>query len=98
MANMNGKGVMERRTLTYSGNVQGVGFRWTTVQLSRGFDVSGFVRNLDNGSVELVAEGQKGELDRFLAAVADEMRANIREVQSQVSPGTGEFDSFDVRH
>ena len=95
---MNGKGVMERRTLIYSGYVQGVGFRWTTVQLSRGFDVSGFVRNLDNGSVELVAEGQKGELDQFLAAVADEMQANIREVQIQVSPGTGEFGSFDIRH
>jgi acylphosphatase len=95
---MNGKGDVERRTLNYTGDVQGVGFRWTTVQLARGFAVNGFVRNLNNGSVELVAEGQKDELDRFLAAVADEMQSNIHQVQIQVSPGTGEFMSFFIRH
>jgi acylphosphatase len=86
----------ERRTVVYSGRVQGVGFRWTTVQQSRRFAVGGFVRNRDDGSVELVAEGEPGELDRFLAAVAEAMKAHIRETRSSRSPGTGEFGGFTI--
>lgn len=55
----------------YSGRVQGVGFRYTVKSLVAGFDVSGTVRNLDDGRVELIAVGERDELDAFLQAVAD---------------------------
>ncbi len=55
----------------YSGRVQGVGFRYTVKSLVAGFDVSGTVRNLDDGRVELIAVGERDELDAFLQAIAD---------------------------
>ncbi len=56
----------------YSGNVQGVGFRYTVTSVARGFEVTGTVRNLPDGRVELVAEGAKGELEAFRQAIRDE--------------------------
>ena len=46
----------------YAGNVQGVGFRYTIKQLAKGFDVTGWVRNLSDGRVELRASGAPDEL------------------------------------
>ena len=68
---------MHRRIVHYSGRVQGVGFRYTTNRVAANFDVVGFVRNLTDGRVELVADALPAELDRFLAAVADAMAGNI---------------------
>ena len=56
---------MERVTVLYTGRVQGVGFRMTVRQLACGFDVTGTVRNLPDGRVELIAEGAKAELKAF---------------------------------
>jgi acylphosphatase len=89
---------MERRTVTYSGNVQGVGFRYTAQRLATRYAVTGYVRNLPNGTVELVAEGQPNELDKFLAAVSERMRDYIRKVNVVKQPATGEFDDFRIRH
>ena len=55
----------------YSGSVQGVGFRYTVRTVANGFEVTGTVRNLADGSVELVAEGQKDELDAFRQGIKD---------------------------
>jgi len=55
----------------YSGHVQGVGFRYTTKSTAAGFEITGFVRNLSDGRVELVAEGRRDELEAFRAAVRD---------------------------
>ena len=61
---------MQRVTVHYSGRVQGVGFRATIRQLARGFDVTGTVRNLPDGRVELIAEGEKDEVTAFLEGIA----------------------------
>lgn len=61
---------MQRVTVHYSGRVQGVGFRATVRSLARGYDVTGSVRNLPDGRVELIAEGEKAELAAFLEGVA----------------------------
>ena len=55
----------------YSGVVQGVGFRYTVKSLARGFEVTGLVRNLLDGRVELVAEGERPELVAFAQAIRD---------------------------
>ncbi|MCS7090952.1 MAG: acylphosphatase [Verrucomicrobiota bacterium] len=60
-----------RMRILYSGHVQGVGFRYTTCQVARGFDVTGTVRNLADGRVELVAEGTREELEAFRRAIRD---------------------------
>lgn len=61
----------QRVTVFYSGRVQGVGFRYTTKTRAAGFDVSGTVRNLDDGRVELIAQGERAELEDFLADIRD---------------------------
>jgi acylphosphatase len=63
----------QRLTAHFSGNVQGVGFRYTTIHVAQRFDVTGYVRNLHDGRVELVAEGNETEVKQFLAAVQDAM-------------------------
>lgn len=64
---------MERSRLEiiYSGRVQGVGFRFNAKMTARGFDVTGTVKNLPDGRVELVAEGERAELEAFAQAIRD---------------------------
>ena len=80
--------VMQRecRRVYYSGRVQGVGFRFTAHRVSGGFDVAGSVRNLPDGRVELIAEGEPAELDAFLQAVRDSMSHYIRDVAIEPCP------------
>ena len=58
---MSGEDAAERRVVHYSGRVQGVGFRYTVRTLATRFAVTGFVRNLADGRVQLVVEGGPGE-------------------------------------
>jgi len=86
-----------RYSVLFSGNVQGVGFRFTTSAIAKHYDVSGYVRNLPGGQVELVAEGNCDELDRFLAALRQRMQDFIRNVKIDQSSATHEFSSFTIR-
>lgn len=88
----------ERRQAFYSGQVQGVGFRYTVRQLAENYAVAGFVRNLPDGRVELVAEGTPAELDRFMASIADRLAEQVRNVAVDVRPAIGEFGDFEIRH
>ena len=88
----------QRRQLTYSGNVQGVGFRYTARSIARSYDVVGYVRNLTDGRVELVAEGAADELDRFLDELAEQMSGQIRSVDCDRRPALGEFADFAIRY
>ena len=54
-----------RATVQYSGDVQGVGFRYTAVTIARGYNVSGYVQNLSDGRVRLVVEGHGGRSRTF---------------------------------
>ena len=87
----------QRRHVFYRGTVQGVGFRFTTRRLARGFAVAGFVRNLSDGRVEVVAEGESAEIDGFLQAIDDHMQGFVRSRDERVEPPTGEFTGFEVR-
>ena len=89
---------MERRRVHFAGHVQGVGFRYSAVSVARRYAVSGYVQNLSDGRVVLVAEGEVPELDRFLADLGETMRASIRETQSESGSPTGEFRGFQVRY
>ncbi|QDU59338.1 Acylphosphatase [Planctomycetes bacterium Pan216] len=88
--------VAERRRIQYSGFVQGVGFRFTTSEVARRFDVTGYVKNLANGDVEVVVEGYGPEIDRFVRAVDERMKGNIGDIRSESESPTGEFDGFAI--
>jgi acylphosphatase len=85
------------RHVTYSGRVQGVGFRYTARQLASGFAVTGYVRNLPGGDLELVAEGAPDQVDAFLAAVARRMADSIDRARVNEVPPAG-HDGFSIRH
>lgn len=81
----------------FHGRVQGVGFRYTTATIAKGFRVVGFVRNYPDGSVELVAEGLESDLDAFLAVIRRTFARNIHDEATHRGPATGEFMAFEIR-
>ena len=88
---------MERREVVFRGMVQGVGFRYTARAIARNHAVLGFVRNLADGRVQLVVEGQREEIGRYLEELNYHMADYIREARETVEEPTGEFDAFEVR-
>lgn len=89
---------MIRRTVHYSGRVQGVGFRFTAHSLAGKFPVCGYVKNLPDGRVEAVVDGEREVIERFLADVHQEMSGHIRGMTAHDSPATGQFAGFEVRY
>ncbi len=95
---------MIRITACFTGRVQGVGFRYTTTRIAQRFAVAGYVMNLPDGRVELVAEGDKKEAHALIAALKDALARNISDTKIDTGSATGEFgkpsdpDSFSVRY
>jgi acylphosphatase len=86
---------VQRVTVLYSGRVQGVGFRATVRHAARGYDVTGVVRNLPDGRVELVAEGMRAELEAFLNGIANgELGSYIEARPETWGPAHGHFHGF----
>jgi len=84
--------------VNYAGRVQGVGFRYTTREIAGHHPVAGYVKNLPDGSVELVAQGLPVDVERFLAAVAERFRGNLRGTNRRSVTVPEEFTTFDIRH
>ena len=86
-----------RMQVVYAGRVQGVGFRYTVRQVASGFEVTGLVRNLLDGRVELVAEGDRDELDAFRVAIRDAgLEAFIRQEAVTWSEPQGGLLGFQI--
>lgn len=84
-------------TVLYSGQVQGVGFRYTAKSVAAGFELTGTIRNLADGRVELVAEGSRAELEAFRAALLDAGLAGfIRDEKVDWFDATNEFRGFEI--
>ena len=83
----------------YEGYVQGVGFRWTIRHISKGFDVTGWVRNLPDGRVELQIAGEQEELRAFLDAIAkSELHAHIQRQTENKLETPVIARGFEIRH
>jgi len=88
---------MIRKHIYYKGRVQGVGFRYTALRTARNFEVTGYVQNQIDGSVELVVEGESPQVEEFLEDLAGAMGRYIRQVQEVEEPYEGGFMGFDVK-
>ncbi len=82
----------------FSGRVQGVGFRYQTLQVAKQFEVSGFVRNLSDGRVQLEAEGGESEVKGFVAEVKDQLSVFIRQTESSSERRAPRFKGFTIAH
>jgi acylphosphatase len=83
----------------YEGNVQGVGFRWSVRHAAKGFDVTGWIRNLPDQRVELQVSGEEDEVRAFLDSVAKgELHSLIHKLTENklVKPVTAR--GFEIRH
>ena len=87
-----------RRRVCFNGNVQGVGFRYTTCQIAKEYAVGGYVKNLLDGRVEIVAEGLPDEVDRFVSAVERIMKSCIEFTSATDSTATAEWTSFGIEY
>jgi len=81
----------------FSGRVQGVGFRFQTLQIAREFEVAGTVGNLGDGRVELEVEGAAEEIDAFVSAIAERLHGFIRKTERVDSRRAPRFQGFSVR-
>ena len=88
---------MERLHAVIHGYVQGVGFRYFVLRQADQLGLSGWVRNNDDGSVEVVAEGERDRLELLRAAVAEGPRmAHVERVEVAWSPATGGLARFEL--
>ena len=88
----------QRLTVCFSGRVQGVGFRYTAHSIARKYRVTGYVRNLADGRVELVAEGEPAETGAFLREVRERFFNHIRDERRDNGPVTGAYGGFEIQH
>lgn len=87
----------EQRIIIFEGDVQGVGFRYTATHLAQNYDIAGYVRNLSDGNVEVVAEGETAEIDSFLAVLGERFSGYIRNCRQSTARFKSSFHSFTVQ-
>jgi acylphosphatase len=87
---------MVARMVYYSGTVQGVGFRATTAHLARTYPVTGWVRNLPDGRVQLLVEGPAERVEAFLLAVRSYWRDYLKGEQQEEKPVSGGLTRFTI--
>lgn len=89
---------MKQLHVHFRGQVQGVGFRQTTSRLARGFEVTGWVKNLSDGRVELLAEGEEVELKRFFNVLLERMKSHIQETEVRWGSPSKQFQEFEITY
>ena len=88
---------MEQRWhVFFTGQVQGVGFRYTAVRAAWNRPITGWVRNLPDRRVEMIAEGDAAELQNFVSEVCENTFGNVTDMQVEKGPPTGEFRGFEI--
>lgn len=92
------KGVEKRLVCQIRGTVHGVGFRWSVQGVAERLGITGYVRNTDDGHVEVVAEGPTDALETLRAfCYRGPDGATVTGVHVSEEPATGEFASFEIR-
>jgi acylphosphatase len=88
---------VHHETIFFSGHVQGVGFRYSVLQVAKEFEVTGFVRNLADGRVQLETEGAKADIAAFIDAVQEKLHGYIRKVERSSDQRPAQFSGFAIK-
>jgi len=83
--------------IVYSGNVQGVGFRWTVQEIANSFGIFGWVKNSSDGTVEALCEGEEGDINLLMEKVKKAMGSYIHTARVDWNRPEGRLNSFDIR-
>jgi acylphosphatase len=89
---------MIAKHVNFKGRVQGVGFRYSCYRMAAGYEVTGFVRNLPDGSVELWAQGPANEVEAYLGAVEAYFGNAIRESTVNTTPMNPRYERFEIAY
>ena len=89
--------MIQQVSVYYSGRVQGIGFRYTCLEIARELGVTGRVQNLGDGRVEVTAEGSEDLLKSFLARLDERFSGYIRDAQVSWEPAVGGFRDFTIK-
>ena len=81
----------------FTGHVQGVGFRYTTLQIAQEVEVAGFVRNLADGRVQVEAEGRVAEVNALIAQIEERMHGYVRKVERSSGKRLPQFSGFAIK-
>jgi len=87
-----------RISINYTGRVQGVGFRWRVSQIAKSFSCTGYVKNLLDGSVELLIEGKKEEAYRLVELVNIQMKEFWHNKTVDKRAGDAHFSKFTIKY
>jgi len=87
---------LEARRLRVIGKVQRVGFRRYALDLAQDLDLTGYVKNLPDGSVEIFVQGEKERISRFLEMIKDHPLAKVREIKEEEVPVRPEIKEFRI--
>jgi len=85
-----------RAHIFFSGTVQGVGFRYTTVSFARQFSLTGWVKNLSDGRVEIIVEGPREKIEGLISRLKEQFGGFIREQNIEWSETREEFNKFSI--
>ena len=88
----------KRLHAVFHGQVQGIGFRFTAESLAGQLGISGWVKNLNSGDVEIVAEAGEKSLKEFLSRINDRFSGTISDTSVSWLPATDEFRAFEIRY
>ena len=80
----------------YSGMVQGIGFRYTAQRLAADLKLAGWVRNLSDGRVEILAEGSENDVEELMRRIADHFGGYIKEKEVNFKAAQGTFKNFQI--
>ncbi len=88
---------VHHETVYFTGRVQGVGFRYTALQIAKEFEVAGFVRNLADGRVHLEAEGRAAEVAGLIAGIEERMHGCVRKTERSAALRAPQFSGFVIK-
>lgn len=89
---------MMQAIILFSGTVQGVGFRYTTLNYAREVNLMGWVKNLSDGRVEICAQGSKKVLKQFIDQVKNHFQGYITDCEVDFGDVKEEFKNFQIIH
>jgi len=84
--------------IIFQGRVQGVGFRYTSLRIAAGYELTGFVRNLPGGTVEMLAQGIEKEIDNCLRDIQEYFGGHIRDCAVKDIPFDPRYTDFRISY
>ncbi|MGA1980341.1 MAG: acylphosphatase [Sedimentisphaerales bacterium] len=82
--------------IIFTGQVQGVGFRFTAFNIANRYQLTGFVRNLLDGTVEMFIQGPVGTVDDCIRDIEEDFSGYIREIKIEETPPNPQYKDFKI--